>query len=88
MTVIKFLVHITKAHYQNLSMRTILEYEKPQRTAIKISFLSKEYEPKDSIIYFNENVLSSKWLAISSVDNDVSSLFLSLSIKNQMYILG
>jgi hypothetical protein len=46
-------MYITKSHYQKSIDADNIEKEKPQqKTAIKISFLSKEYEMKDSIIYF------------------------------------
>ena len=45
-------MYITKSHYQKSTDANNIEKEKPQKTAIKISFLSKEYEMKDSIIYF------------------------------------
>jgi hypothetical protein len=45
-------MYITKSHYQKSIDADNIEKEKPQKTTIKISFLSKEYELKDSIIYF------------------------------------
>jgi hypothetical protein len=45
-------MYITKSHYQTSIDADNIEKEKPQKTAIKISFLSKEYELKDGIIYF------------------------------------
>lgn len=45
-------MYITKSYYQKSIDAENIEKEKPQKTAIKISFLSKEYEMKKSIIYF------------------------------------